>query len=66
MIQRYDKKMKPPNIFEGFLQNNNYFLEKNGLYHHGSVHLPKDNLLLTLKTVCVVIQAGLEPALSHP
>ena len=42
LLQRYDKKMKPPNFLK-------VFLKKNGLYHHGSVHLPKGNLLLTLK-----------------
>lgn len=65
-MQRYGKKLQLPNFSVVFLRNNNYFLEKDGLYHHGSVHLPKDDLLLTLKTVSVVIQAGLEPALSHP
>lgn len=28
LIQRYDKKMKPPNILTRKLQNNNYFLQK--------------------------------------
>jgi hypothetical protein len=27
LLQRYNKKMKPPNFLEVFLRNNNYFLE---------------------------------------
>ena len=66
LLQRYNKKMKPPNFRATFLRNNNYFLEKmDSTITAVSIFRRICPSILTIKTVRDVIQAGLEPALSH-